>query len=100
MYQALPLLSGECLGTGLTHYIKVFLHTDRYKESKDIAEEKSLELQAAHKELAEAKEQYEQCRRELVETHQKCMCKSPYSPYDLEYLTKEEHLSELFQSAF
>ena len=67
-----------CLGTGLTHYINVFIHTDRYKESKHIAEEKKeieLELQAARKKLAEEMEQHGQCRREFAETHREYMRK-------------------------
>ena len=68
MYQAPSLLSGECLGTRLTHYINVFLHTDRNSQIE-------LELQAAHKKLAEEREQHGQCRREFAETYQEYMRK-------------------------
>ena len=70
-----PLLSGDNLGTSLTYYINVFLHTDQYKESKEEKSQIELELQAAHKKLAEEQQQHEQCRRELVETHQELICK-------------------------
>ena len=69
---------GESGNKANTLYINVFLHTDRYKESKDVAEEKrqiELELQAARKKLAEEMEQHRQCRREFAEAHQKYMRK-------------------------
>ena len=66
MYQALPC--GETLGTKLTHYINLFLHTEEKKQIE-------LELQDAHMKLAKEKKQREQCRRELAETHRELIRK-------------------------
>ena len=70
-----PFLSGDNLGTSLMYYLNVFLHTDQYKESKEEKSQIELELQAAHKELAEEQQQHEQRRRELLETHPELICK-------------------------
>ena len=70
MYQALPCHAlGETLGTKLTHYINLFIHTE---EKRQIG----LELQEARMKLAiKEKEQCEQCRRELAETHRELIRK-------------------------